>query len=140
MYKKHNEREIRHLVSQYRRRLEWEKYMNPKGLKPTITSHFPKAPVVHDFVNEKMAIQRSKRIYDQHTIAFRCSRDLSKLEIKQYLAKLYEFPILELRTRNKMGEVRRNQLKAGYWRKKDWKKAIVEVDFEIDEFFQKVNE
>ena len=83
-----------------------------------------------------MKIQRSDRTYDHHTISFRCSKDLSKLEIKQYLAKLYELPILDLKTRNKMGRVQRIQSRAGQWRKKDWKKAIVEVDFEIDKFFQ----
>ena len=56
--------------------------MNPKGLKPTITSNFPRAPIVHDFVNETMTIQRSDREYDNHTVSFRCSKDLSKLEIK----------------------------------------------------------
>lgn len=87
--------------------------MNPKGLKPTITSNFPKPPIVHDFVNESMTIQRSERKYDHHTISFRCSRELSKIEIKQYLAKLYELPILKLRTRNKMGRLVKIQSRAG---------------------------
>ena len=87
--------------------------MNPKGLKPTITSNFPKPPIVHDLVNERMMIQRSEKKYDSHTISFRCSKDLSKFEIKQYLAKLYELPILAIRTRNKMGSVKRIQSKAG---------------------------
>ena len=44
-------RDVRTLVSNYRKRLEWEQYMNPKGLKPTITSNFPKEPIVHDLVS-----------------------------------------------------------------------------------------
>jgi hypothetical protein len=31
----------------------------------------------------------------------------------------------------------RNQIKSGYFRKKDWKKAMVKVDFQVDPELQK---
>jgi hypothetical protein len=36
---------VRELKENYDNRLDWEKYMNPKGYKPTITSHFKKPAV-----------------------------------------------------------------------------------------------
>ena len=39
---KTKERSLSKLVGNYQSRLDYEKYMNPKGLKPTITSRFKK--------------------------------------------------------------------------------------------------
>ena len=43
-----------YMHSQYQQRLQFEKYMNPKGLKPTIPPHFPKPQPEIDFVNIDM--------------------------------------------------------------------------------------
>lgn len=36
-----------------------------------------------------------------------------------------------------MGDIKRNTSKAGYWRKKDHKKAMVKLDFNVDPELQK---
>jgi hypothetical protein len=76
---------------EYQKRLEFEKYMNPKGLKPTITSRFKKPAQEIEFVNHEMILTRSPKTYDNknRTVCFRHNEDLSKPEIKQYLEKLY---------------------------------------------------
>ena len=60
---------------------------------------------------------------------------LSKFEIHQYLAKLYGIPIASIKTVNKMGKVMKKGRGTGYWRKKDWKKAILDIDFDVDPSF-----
>lgn len=69
----------------YTDKLEFEKYLNPKGLKPTITSRFKKPPVEIEFVNHEMQLMRSPKPYDDHTVCFRHSDFLSKPEIRQYM-------------------------------------------------------
>ena len=40
-------------------------------------------------------------------------------------------------TVNKQGKIMRNMDRLGYVRKKDWKKAIVKVEFDVDTDLQK---
>ena len=42
---------INTLAANYKDRLEYEKYMNPKGIKPTITSRFTKPAQEIEFLN-----------------------------------------------------------------------------------------
>jgi len=44
-------RDLREILKANKQRQEWEKYMNPKGIKPTITSNFPKEGPQIDFVS-----------------------------------------------------------------------------------------
>ena len=111
--------------------------MNPKGLKPTITSNFRKPNPEIEFVNHEMLLMRSPKPYEKNYVSFRCSNFLAKHEIKQYLMKLYNLPVERVNTVNKMGKIKRNMDKNTKWRKDDWKKAIVKVDFEVDPELQK---
>jgi len=84
-----------------------------------------------------MQLMRSPKPYDDHTVGFRTNDMLSKPEIKQYLQKLYNMPINQIGTFRKQGRFLRNDNRT-MWRKKDWKKAIVRVDYEVDSEFQKI--
>ena len=42
---------ITELHKEFKAKTEWEKYLNPKGLKPTITSRFTKPVQEQDFVS-----------------------------------------------------------------------------------------
>ena len=123
---------LKELYQNYQQRLDFEKYMNPKGLKPTITSNFHKPQTEIDFVNHEVKLMRSPKDYGKDIVGFRVSNYLSKPELKQYLMKLYNLNIQKVNTANKQGKIMRNTDKPGHWRKKDWKKAIVKVDFEVD--------
>ena len=48
---KTKEQDLFKLHENYQKRLEFEKYMCPKGVKPTITSRFKKPRQEIDFVN-----------------------------------------------------------------------------------------
>ena len=113
--------------------------MNPGGYKPTITSNFRKPQTEIEFVNHEMRLMRSPKDYGKDIVGFRMSNFLSKPEIQQYLMKLYNLNIQKVQTANKQGKIMRNMTKPGHWRKKDWKKAMVKVDFEVDPELQKLS-
>ena len=112
--------------------------MNPKGFKPTVTSNFKKPQTELDFVNHEMLLVRSPKDYGKEWVNFRVEPFLSKPEVQQYLMKLYNLNVQKVNTVNKQGKIMRNMDKHGWWRKKDWKKAIVKVDFEVDPEMQKL--
>ena len=111
--------------------------MNPKGLKPTITSNFKKPQQEIEFLNHEMMLMRSPKDIGKEWVNFRCSNYLSKPEIKQYLMKVYNLNVLQVHTMNKTGKIMRNNMTNGGFRKSDWKKAMVKVDFEVDPELQK---
>ena len=112
--------------------------MNPFGMKPTITSRFKKPAREIEFVSHEMLLMRTPKPYDDHTINFRCNDFLSKPEIKQYLQKLYNMPVQKVGTFRKQGKFMKNSDTRTSWRKQDWKKATVKVDYEVDADFQKI--
>lgn len=118
-------------LANWKQRQEWEKYMNPKGLKPTMTSNFPKTGPEIDFVNHTMMLARSHKQYEKNVASFRHSTFLSKPEIKQYLMKLYGLNPKSVSTVVKSGRIVQNQDRTK-WKKKDHKKSIVQLDFETD--------
>ena len=127
------------LAELYRQRVDYEKYMNPKGLKPTITSRFKRPPQEQEFVSHEVILQRSLRSYDRNTVCMRVDPFLSQPEIKQYLMKLYQMPVLSMHTVNKMGQIKRHSYANKYWRKRDWKKAIVKLEYDVDPRFQRLD-
>jgi ribosomal protein L23 len=100
---------IKKLKENYDNRLDWEKYMCPNGLKPTITSNFKKPQLEHEFVNIDLKLLRSPKPMDQDWMAFRTTNDLSKPEIKQYLSKLYGMTVERVDTVRTQGKVFRSQ-------------------------------
>lgn len=110
----------------------------PKGIKPTITSRFKKPKQEIEFVNHEMLLMRSPKPYSNNIVSFRCNDMLSKPEIKQYLQKLYNMPVQAVHTFRKQGKFMMNNDTRTQWRKKDWKKAMVKVDYEVDGEFQKI--
>ena len=74
--------EIREMQANYQKRLDFEKYMNPKGLKPTITSNFVKPQREIDFVNHEVKLMRSPKTLGKDFVSFRVSPFLSKPEIQ----------------------------------------------------------
>ena len=80
---------------------------------------------------------RSPKPYDDNTVCFRGDNYLSKPEIKQYLSKLYKLPINAIGTHRHQGKIMRktDADSRGWWRKKDWKKSIVRLDYEVDSDF-----
>ncbi len=136
--KKSSSTSMTELHENYQKRLDFERYMNPKGYKPTITSNFKKPQMEIDFVNHEVQLMRSPKDYGEEWVNFRVNNFLSKPELKQYLMKLYGMNIQQLNTANKQGKIMRNLDKHGYWRKKDWKKVMVKVDYTVDPELRKL--
>ena len=105
--------------------------MNPKGLKPTVTGSFPKEGEEIDFLSHNVLLYRSPKPYDANVLQFWVDPMMSKPEIKQYLMKVYGLNVQKVHTVNKKGRIVRRQDNTKF-RKKDWKKAIAYVDFEVD--------
>merc|ERR1712086_1032420 len=61
-----NTTNVNELAQNYEKRLDFEKYMNPKGLKPTITSRFPKEAQDLEFVNHDVKLMRSSKPYNKN--------------------------------------------------------------------------
>ena len=53
---------------------------------------------------------------------------MSKPEIKQYLMKVYNLPVTKVNTFRKAGKIMKNPETNAKWRKKDWKKAFINLD------------
>ena len=129
---------IKELHENYQKRLEFERYMNPKGFKPTITSHFKKPQPEIDFVNHEVRLLRSPKDMQKEWFSLRVAPFMSKPEIQQYMMKLYNLDVKEVNTALRQGKVLRNMDTGRHWRKKDWKKAMVKVDFDVDPELQKM--
>ena len=57
---------VNELFDEYQKRLDYEKYMNPKGIKPTITSRFKKESTEIDFLNHEILLMRSQKPYEKN--------------------------------------------------------------------------
>ena len=79
--------------------------MNPKGIKPTITSHFKKPIQEIDFVSHEMMLMRTNKPQEKNEVSFRTTTFLSKPEIKQYLMKIYNLPVQNVNTFRRAGKI-----------------------------------
>ena len=124
-------------ANNYIKRLEYEKYLNPKGLKPTITSHFSHTQQVFDFAHLDLFRIESGKHYGPGIICFKSPPSLSKPEVKQFLIKLYDLPVLSVRSILMQGRIRR--AKGGIKKEPDYKKWIVKVGLKKDKENKKKN-
>ena len=79
---KTKERDLHRLHAEYQKRLEFEKYLCPKGVKPTITSRFTQERDEIEFVSHEMTLHRSPKDHGTNAVSFRCSPYLSRPEIR----------------------------------------------------------
>jgi ribosomal protein L23 len=132
--------ELRYLVDRYKQRLEYEKYMNPKGIKTTVTSNFPKFGPSIDYADPKIFLIKSPKIYEEDEVKFFVDKNLSKYEIKQFLEKCYKLKVNKVSTAILPGKVQALPLEKQrkFFRTKDVKKAVVKLDFPVDEKYRKL--
>lgn len=133
--------ELRYLVDQYKQRVEYEKHMNPKGIKLHITSKFPKVGDTIDFVNPKFYLVRSGKRYEDNEIKFLIDKNMNKDEVKQVFEKLYRVRAEKISTAIVPGQVKsRVNKKNGrsFFRIPDRKKAVIQVGFPVDNSLRKL--
>jgi ribosomal protein L23 len=137
-----NRREVKYLIDDYRNKLEYERFLNPKGLKYTITSNFPKIGDTHDYIDPKLFLVRSGKQQPKNSIKFKVDESISKPEIKQIVEKLYKFKVEKVRTAIMPGRVKidvTSNKSRKYERTNDYKKALIEFDFEVDKEYRKLD-
>ena len=138
---KTKEKNLHKLVDNYQRRLDFEKYLCPKGVKPTITSRFKKPREQQEFVSHTMVLARTPKPLAPNEMRFRCDPYLSKHEIQEYLGKLYKMPFKDNSmpdTSLHMGKIMNDRVSRTQWRRKDYKRVNVKLEYEVDPDLQKL--
>ena len=88
-----------------------------------------------------MVLARTNKPLAPNELSFRCAPFLSKLEIQEYLTKLYKMPFKDQakpETVNHMGKIMTERATRRQWRRKDHKKITVKLEYEVDPDFQKL--
>jgi len=132
-------RSLNHLVFQYKQKLEFEKYMNPKGLKYSITSNFPKVASEIELTNPNIYLVRTNKKYPANFAKFNVPMNYSKFEIKQFLEKMYQVRIRKIHISILPGEVKFDNDKRRFKRTRDVKRAAVEFASIVDIKYRKIN-
>jgi ribosomal protein L23 len=132
-------RSLNHLTDQYKQRVEYEKYMNPKGLKYTITSNFPKVSSEIELANPKIYLVRSEKKYPANFAKFSVPMNYSKIEIKQFIQKMYNVKIKSIHISILPGNIRHDPKLKGFKRTRDVKRAAVEFYSLVDLKYRKIN-
>lgn len=65
-----------------------------------------------------MKIVRPENAQPENIVQFQCSMEMTKHDIKNYLEKIYNIPVVDVRTRIALGKTKRD-LVAGYVTKED---------------------
>jgi ribosomal protein L23 len=133
------DRSLNHLADQFKQRVEYEKYMNPKGLKYTITSNFPKVSTEIELTNPNIFLVRSEKKYPANFAKFSVPMNYSKLEIKQFIQKMYNVKIKSIHISILPGKVKHDPKLKGFKRTRDVKRAAVEFYSFVDLKYRKIN-
>ncbi|CAD8106022.1 unnamed protein product [Paramecium primaurelia] len=117
-----------------------EYFLNPKGIKIVPTSNFKRATPIERFFDQSVVLHRAEKQLEKNVVAFKLQPykySLNKPEIKQYFTKLYGLNVDKVNTINYMGAIKRSP-KGGRYREKDFKKVYLQLNEEIEPFFQKI--
>jgi ribosomal protein L23 len=134
-------REVKTLIDNYKSKLEYERHLNPKGFRCSVTANFPKIGDTYDYIDPKLFMVRSGKPQPKNSIKFKVDDKLSKPEIKQIVEKLYKFKVENVKTAILPGRVKfdlASSRSRKYERTNDYKKALIEVDFEVEKQYRKL--
>lgn len=73
----------------------------------------------------KMVRNDQKPTPPSNVVTFQCSKEMTKHDIKNYLTKIYNIPVVDVRTEVRLGEFFRDQVKKYIKKKEDYRVAIV---------------
>jgi large subunit ribosomal protein L23 len=85
-----------------------------------IRVYFPQIPMI--------VMPKGNNVTTKGTVAFRVAPSVGKIDLKQWLQKVYGVGVIKVNTMNYRGKLKRDRFTGNRWRKPDWKKAIVTVD------------
>jgi len=91
----------------------------------------PQRIIRRPLITEKSTRQKE----ESHQYVFEVQRDANKIEIQQAVERLFKVKVLQVRTSNVLGKIKRLGRKSG--KRSDWKKAIVTLkEGDRIEFFE----
>ena len=70
-----------------------------------------------------MVTEKSTRQKEENQYVFEVMREANKVEIQKAIEKLFKVKVLQVRTSNVLGKMKRLGRKSG--KRQDWKKAII---------------
>lgn len=73
----------------------------------------------------KMVRNDQKPTPPPNVVTFHCSMEMTKHDIKNYLTKIYNVPVVDIRTEVRLGEFYRETVKKYIKKKDDYRVAIV---------------
>lgn len=80
----------------------------------------------HKIIIRPVITEKSTRLKDEgKVVCFEVARSANKVEIKKAVEQIFKTRVVEVRTQNKQGKVKRVGRHVG--RTKDWKKAFVKL-------------
>lgn len=132
-------RSLNHLVFQYKQKLEYEKYMNPKGFKYTYTSAFPQMATEIHLTNPNIYLVRTGKNYPANFAKFNVPMNYTKFEIKQFLQKMYQVKIKTIHISILPGHVKFDNEKRRFVRTRDVKRAAVEFSSPVASKYRQLN-
>jgi len=77
----------------------------------------------HQIIRKPMVTEKSTRQKEENQYVFEVMREANKVEIQKAIEKLFKVKVLQVRTSNVLGKMKRLGRKSG--KRQDWKKAII---------------
>ena len=123
---------INKMVKNAEKKKEYEKLINPFGLKPTIPYSWCCSQEHIDFVDYPIILFRNHHPNNEKQLLFRTQSNISKLEMKQYLTKIYKIPVEEIHSKMYVGKIQKRLENPHLrFRREDWKKFYIKSEHEI---------
>ena len=91
-----------------------------------------------DYFNQPLYLVRSGKELPENVLRFRCKPELTKPEIRQLLIGLYGLEPKSIHTWNKMGEIKKQRILNKYYRRRDHKVVIVEINAQVPGIIQSI--
>ena len=116
------------------KKMEFEKYLLPFGLKPTLPYSLEYEAPHHQFLNLNVILMPTVPGKEKpNCLYFKTGTEVSKFELKQYLMKLYNLPIFKIMVKINQGKIKRKRYSCGYYSRQTYKKWTVVLDTELGE-------
>jgi large subunit ribosomal protein L23 len=77
----------------------------------------------YQIIRKPLVTEKSTQQKEQNQYVFEVMREANKVEIQKAIEKLFKVTVLQVRTSNVLGKIKRLGRKQG--KRQDWKKAIV---------------
>eukprot|EP00052_Salpingoeca_macrocollata_P005533 m.47975 g.47975 ORF g.47975 m.47975 type:complete len:115 (-) comp14911_c0_seq1:32-376(-) len=92
--------------------------------------------------NFRLWMVRPSKPLAPNQVVFRTTPDVNKLEIKEYLEKVYQVPVSEVHTQNVLGKLKRTRFRGVMNKRPDFKLAYVTLKdstFSFPDLFPKAD-